>query len=909
MISGYFPSIREAGLVIFSAYCCLSLSSCDRSLALPDVVVASPAANHSSTPTDATSKIPNPSPSAAPVGHDSGQAISESAQKDFFQIGTVRQDKAKEDTSYDCLFTMFAINSFTVSLSTVIATEDRIVLEQEYDNVLNNLRIGNIEADKEIRGLCAKHLDTITNKTLREEERQRFLAAFERRKKQALLQAIGGVRAYGGDPYSFLLSLVQNAVSAYFSYASLKDDMREELDSKLWELRKDEVSDLNDVRKEFMDDAWTLLRKYKMHDDWRLTETTIGEYRDAINDQDKSRALRRLGSLTDQFQAYPPFWFYYGLTAQQNKDMTLAVKCYNTFEAIHRDILRKDPHYARVCLNKALLLGTTAPQDTVYHLLDVAAKQSDTTDGMSFLTIAMLYAQRGDKDKARHYLQSNIDNRAEISFSRIALDNLDAGRQIHYGVAPLLALQAESSSGKNTLEDVDIGQIRELAEKGLPEAEFALARRLASVTGANDQEVLQWLQKAGEQGYIDAQNMLGRKYLDARDYDQAYSWFDKSAKQNDATGYWGLAVCCRDGGGKYADEKNAAEYFKKAADCGDPGAMYEFGMCSLAAKGVPKNPEDALNWLAAASQKGNVKAQLELGLRLIDKTFIELQGDAEANGNRAKEIAVLNEKGKDKRTAEEETRLKQLQEETITERTEAQKKQGLTWLRKAAESGDDASVIAYWNAVNAGGGSSTPTAEQEYASKLATQLADRGNDSVQYFLGQWYSAHNDSQQALAWFGRVIEGNGTSARKALVSQVALSEGWKADEDILVCPNPAEHASVIDNAIETYAKSADRDSILFLWTDAWRNKNKGRTGFCFTPSHAFSVHLNDPNGVTLKDIAKVDARKTYSWLSAKLRATYWIYLDDHQFCECPKGMNPAKVVVLLQELIRIAKETAK
>jgi len=840
-------------------------------------------------------------------------AFSATEEEDVFPIDTIRESKDKSATGYDALYTMFAINAFTVSLSTVIAAEDRIVLDQEYQNVLHNLKIGNIEADKELQNLCGKHLETITKKTLREEERQRFLAAFERKKKQALFQAIGGIRAYGGDPYSFIFSLAQNTVSAYFNYANLKSEMHEELDSKLWELQKDEISDLNDIRTEFLKDAWTLLRRYKMQDDWLLTEKTANECLNAINDQDKARALRTFESIRDQFRAYPPFWFYYGLAAQQNQDLKLAIKCYNTFQAIYRDILRKDPHYARVCLNKALLLGKDGPKEKICSLLETTAKQSDASDGMNLLTVAMIYAQLGNNEKATRYLQSNIDNRTEVSFSRIALDNLQSGRPIHTGVAPLLALQAASSSAKNTLDGLTLEQIQELAEKGLPEAQYALACRLDGVEGTSDQQILDWLKKAAEQNYIDAQNMLARKFMDQRDYDQAYSWFEKSATQNDATGYWGLGVCHRDGGGKYADEKKSAEYFKKAADCGDPKAMYEFGLCSLEAKGVTRNLKDAFDWFTSAAQRGYVKAQCDLGQRLVDGAFVELEDENQGGGNKA--------------AAEKENQKK--------ERTAAQRKQGVTWLRKAAESGDSSSILAYWSSVHDVNGDSEKAEAAEYALTLAKQFADKGNDCLQFFLGKYYAQQGDKAQADAWLKRTVDTQKTFAAKALVTRYALNENWGDNKHVFICPHAEERAKatavdvavevalrgipiwdlldkrnftpVIDNVKGSYASLTDKDELLFIWDNTFR-KN-GSKGFCLTASSAFSSDLNDPKGISLKDVNKAEIRKTYSWLTVKQWATAWIYLDDRQFTECPSSISGEKVVEMIQGLVALAKAEAK
>ncbi|MBQ8691895.1 MAG: hypothetical protein IJ520_01980, partial [Synergistaceae bacterium] len=54
------------------------------------------------------------------------------------------------DEQYDPLHTMLALNMAIVSIHRIITTQDRIVLNQEYDNIINKLALGNIESDYDI---------------------------------------------------------------------------------------------------------------------------------------------------------------------------------------------------------------------------------------------------------------------------------------------------------------------------------------------------------------------------------------------------------------------------------------------------------------------------------------------------------------------------------------------------------------------------------------------------------------------------------------------------------------------------------------------------------------------------------------------------------------------------------------
>lgn len=72
---------------------------------------------------------------------------------------------AQED--YDPQHTMLALNMAIVSVFNIVNTQDRIVLDQEYENIINNLKLGNIEDDYEIKGLYDELLHIISNTDVR----------------------------------------------------------------------------------------------------------------------------------------------------------------------------------------------------------------------------------------------------------------------------------------------------------------------------------------------------------------------------------------------------------------------------------------------------------------------------------------------------------------------------------------------------------------------------------------------------------------------------------------------------------------------------------------------------------------------------------------------------------------------
>ena len=89
-------------------------------------------------------------------------------------IVSVTQTAGAEE--YDPQHTMLALNMAIVSVHRILSAQDRIILDQEYQNIINNLSIGNIKSDPEITELYNKLIDIIGQKRLREEEAKQVKA-------------------------------------------------------------------------------------------------------------------------------------------------------------------------------------------------------------------------------------------------------------------------------------------------------------------------------------------------------------------------------------------------------------------------------------------------------------------------------------------------------------------------------------------------------------------------------------------------------------------------------------------------------------------------------------------------------------------------------------------------------------
>ena len=89
---------------------------------------------------------------------------------------------------------MLALNMAIVSVHKILTAENRAVLEQEYNNIINNLSLGNIESDSELTELYQELMNVITSKRLREEDSKRLQEFYNTAEQRLITYAMSNIR-------------------------------------------------------------------------------------------------------------------------------------------------------------------------------------------------------------------------------------------------------------------------------------------------------------------------------------------------------------------------------------------------------------------------------------------------------------------------------------------------------------------------------------------------------------------------------------------------------------------------------------------------------------------------------------------------------------------------------------------
>ena len=333
------------------------------------------------------------------------------------------------EEKYDPQHTMLALNMAIVSVHKIISSKDKALLTNEYDNIINNLAIGNIESDYEIQALYEELLDIISNKRIREEEAQRLQKKYTKKEQRKLYDSLKGVRAYGGDLWSWIGSLFVSCTTQYFEYQNSGEELKDELDDNLWILTKEDLESCNSIQKRLLTSSWNLLRKYHLPDGYRLEQDSLKEFYNILTNKDAHQRLRILKRIEKDFIVYPPYWIYRAKTAQEIKDKDEARKCYDKFDEVWRPVLRKDPFkqesvkYRISELTNKLETNKTK----IKEYLEVLENHSKRGEWLNNIFAGIVYYAINEKEKAIDSVQSNLDSNYETEISKELYEAFKSG--------------------------------------------------------------------------------------------------------------------------------------------------------------------------------------------------------------------------------------------------------------------------------------------------------------------------------------------------------------------------------------------------------------------------------------------------------------------------------------------------
>jgi TPR repeat protein len=154
---------------------------------------------------------------------------------------------------------------------------------------------------------------------------------------------------------------------------------------------------------------------------------------------------------------------------------------------------------------------------------------------------------------------------------------------------------------------------RQAAEDDHPDAQFSLAYMLLNGQGTakSTAQAVRWLEKAVSGGSLEALNLLGVISLEGKNYRNAARYFRAAADKNHPEALHYMGVINEEGYGVSQNYPEAVKYYQKAAQLNHVEAKYRLGVMYEEGKGVQQDYTLAVQWYQqAATSFADAKYQL-----------------------------------------------------------------------------------------------------------------------------------------------------------------------------------------------------------------------------------------------------------------------------------------------------------
>ena len=327
--------------------------------------------------------------------------------------------KQSEHTYEEKLKAAYALNMCTVSVSQIVDYNDLYILEQEYDAILNNLNLKQMPKDEALLKIISELLNTITFFRIQDIKKGQIEKKYQQRLKNAIWSAVPNLSVVvSGNPVAIALSLATQIGSGYMNYRKEKVNAASDKEDAEVELQITAIEQLNALRRELFTTAWRLADEYDFDDEWRLTEKQIKQYNEILRDTDDYRKYARLEAVADKFVAYPPFWYFYGHTANYIAEMAR-----NELNANHQETEEaRAAYYKAAALSKTYTALAKSHYEHYYSLCNNNLLREDQlTASFALEYVDILWSEEKPELDKIHELLRLAEKMAPTSFDILQL--------------------------------------------------------------------------------------------------------------------------------------------------------------------------------------------------------------------------------------------------------------------------------------------------------------------------------------------------------------------------------------------------------------------------------------------------------------------------------------------------------
>ena len=199
-------------------------------------------------------------------------------------------------------------------------------------------------------------------------------------------------------------------------------------------MTREEIESCNKLQTTLLNSSWSLLSKYHLPNEYRLTQENVREFLSVMNESEPSKRLGRLRFIERKFRVYPPYWFFRANAAMNAGNLQECRKCYDRFNEVWRPVLNYDPYKLeavkqriRELAKKGVPKGETVNE--IRGLAETLRDYAPPYDWGRNIFARIVYFALGDKDEIINCVEyGNVASGRETEISGVILAQMKRGK-------------------------------------------------------------------------------------------------------------------------------------------------------------------------------------------------------------------------------------------------------------------------------------------------------------------------------------------------------------------------------------------------------------------------------------------------------------------------------------------------
>ena len=322
--------------------------------------------------------------------------------------------------------TMYVLTMVLVSLQRIISTVDRVTLEREHTNIIDNLNIYRIGIAPDVRGLVEEVLQVISKRRLDDEIRQIIANAESEQVRRSPWRRFidNSIKSFIDNPKGWF---EQPVFSSFYAVASMYQEYRSQQDDSTLKLTPEERHNYGELRNRLL----RTLRQLPYQEGLGLggiTQGVLRAFTEAIKFKKPLTRQTKLEAVEDEFSDYAPYWFHRAQASLESGDNEMAGKYFARFMEVWRPVLFRDPYMAEAMKYEVAMLMregvSQANSGEIVKCFKRMRANAQLEDWTNNIFVGMMYFSLGDREKAEAYVMSNIESELECEKSRELLEHI-----------------------------------------------------------------------------------------------------------------------------------------------------------------------------------------------------------------------------------------------------------------------------------------------------------------------------------------------------------------------------------------------------------------------------------------------------------------------------------------------------